>query len=69
VSTAPRVPLVAVKLTPVGRVQSYLLGSEGGQAPPRPGDRVVVQTEGGPAVGTVVRAIPQLDEKRRPADG
>ena len=36
-------------------------------SPPRPGDRVVVQTEGGPAVGTVVRAIPQLDAKRRPA--
>ena len=68
-STAPRVPLVAVKLTPVGRVQSYLPGSEGAQAPPRPGDRVVVQTEGGPAVGTVVHAIPQLDEKRRPAEG
>ena len=42
--------------------------SEPAQAPPRPGDRVVVQTEGGPAVGTVVHAIPQLDEKRRPAE-
>ena len=31
-----------------------------------PGDRVVVQTDGGPAVGTVVRAIPQLAERRRP---
>jgi cell fate regulator YaaT (PSP1 superfamily) len=68
VSTVPRVPLVAVKLTPVGRAQTYLLGSDPAQAAPRPGDRVVVQTEGGQAVGTVVRAIPQLDDRRRPAD-
>ena len=65
-STSPRVPLVAVKLTPVGRVQTFLSG-EDPQALPRVGDRVVVQTEGGPAVGTVVRGIPQLDAKRRPA--
>ena len=59
-----RVPLVAVKLGPVGRAQTFLLGE---QVPPRHGDRVVVQTENGPAVGTVVRSIPQLDDKRRPA--
>jgi cell fate regulator YaaT (PSP1 superfamily) len=68
VSTAPRVPLVAVKLTPVGRVQTYLAGGDSNQPALRPGDRVVVQTEGGQAVGTVVRAIPQLDARRRPAD-
>ena len=62
-SDLPRAPLVAVKLTPVGRAQSFLLGD---QARPMPGDRVVVQTDAGPAVGTVVRSIPQLDEKRRP---
>ena len=67
-STAPRLPLVAVKLTPVGRVQTYLRASGPAQPEPRPGDRVVVQTEGGPAVGTVVRAIPQLEAKRRPAE-
>ena len=67
-STAPRVPLVAVKLTPVGRAQTYIAGSDPNQPAPRPGDRVVVHTEGGPAVGTVVRAIPQLDDRRRPAD-
>jgi cell fate regulator YaaT (PSP1 superfamily) len=63
--TSP-VPLVAVKLTPVGRAQTFRLGDVPADAAPRPGDRVVVQTESGPAVGTVVRAIPQLDEKRRP---
>jgi cell fate regulator YaaT (PSP1 superfamily) len=57
-----------VKLTPVGRAQTYLLGDDSAETPPRIGDRVVVQTEGGPAVGTVVRRIPQLDAKRRPAD-
>ena len=62
-SDLPRAPLVAVKLTPVGRAQSFLLGD---QARPLPGDRVVVQTDAGTAVGTVVRSIPQLDEKRRP---
>jgi cell fate regulator YaaT (PSP1 superfamily) len=67
-STAPRAPLVAVKLTPVGRAQSYLLGKNAGTVPPRPGDRVVVQTESGQAVGTVTHTIPQLDAKRRPAD-
>ena len=61
------VPLVAVKLTPVGRAQTFLHGDLPPDAPPRPGDRVVVQTDGGPAVGTVVRRIPQLDGKRRPA--
>jgi len=59
-------PLVAVKLTPVGRAQSYLLGDVRPDAKPRAGDAVIVQTENGPAVGTVVRSIPQLEHKRRP---
>jgi cell fate regulator YaaT (PSP1 superfamily) len=66
VSTASRPPLVAVKLTPIGRVQNYLLGDESGAPVPRPGDRVVVNGESGPAVGTVTHAIPQLDARRRP---
>ncbi len=62
-----RQPLVAVKLTPVGRAQTFI-GADGGEAHlPPPGASVVVQTEGGPALGTVVHRIPQLDEKRRPA--
>ena len=62
--SAPPAPLVAVKLTPVGRAQTFLL-SDGATAP-RTGDRVVVQTDGGAAVGTVVRRVPQLDDRRRP---
>ncbi len=67
-STGPRGPLVAVKLTPVGRVQTYLSAKGGSDGAPHPGERVVVQAESGQAVGTVVRAIPQLDARRRPAD-
>src|SRR5262249_11749221 len=63
----PAPPLVAVKLHPVGRAQTYLAGDGPEAAPPRAGERVVVQTDSGPAVGTVVRRVPQLDEKRRPA--
>jgi cell fate regulator YaaT (PSP1 superfamily) len=66
VSTSGRGPLVAVKLTPVGRPQTFPLADGSEQAAPRAGDRVVVQTDGGPAVGTVVRSIRQLDDKRRP---
>jgi cell fate regulator YaaT (PSP1 superfamily) len=68
VTSSKPAPLVAVKLTPVGRVQSFLLGDVPPDSAPRTGDRVVVQTDNGQAVGTVVRAIPQLDEKRRPRD-
>ena len=63
----PTPPLVAVKLSPVGRTQSFPLGDVPPESAPRAGDRVVVQTENGQAVGTVVRAIHQLDDKRRPA--
>jgi len=65
-SAPNRGPLVAVKLTPVGRAQTFLPADMPLDAAPRPGDRVVVQTDGGPAVGTVVRRIPQLDQKRQP---
>ena len=62
-ATPPR--LVSIKLTPVGRAHTYLSANRPGH-PPRPGESVVVQTEGGSALGTVVRSIPQLLE-RRPA--
>jgi cell fate regulator YaaT (PSP1 superfamily) len=60
-------PLVSVKLTPVGRVQT-LLPADRAESAPRAGDRVVVHTDAGTAVGTVVRGIPQIDERRRPPD-
>ena len=58
--------LVSVKLTPVGRAQTFLLADLPAGAVPQPGQQVVVQTGSGPAVGTVVRSIPQLVERRRP---
>jgi len=65
VSAPNQTPLVSVKLHPVGRAQTFLLGDAA--AAPQAGERVVVQTESGSALGTVVRSIPDLDAKRRPA--
>jgi cell fate regulator YaaT (PSP1 superfamily) len=62
----PGTSLVAVKLTPVGRAQTFPLRDLPTETPPGFGSRVVVNTEGGSALGTVVRRIPQLDAKRRP---
>ena len=59
-------PLIAVKLHPVGRAQTFPIGELPADQAPPPGGRVVVQTDAGPAMGTVVRRIPQLDTKRRP---
>jgi cell fate regulator YaaT (PSP1 superfamily) len=63
--TSEPVRLVAVKLSTVGRAQTFAL-AEGPEPAPSPGDRLVVQTESGPAVGTVVRGVPQVVERRRP---
>jgi cell fate regulator YaaT (PSP1 superfamily) len=63
-TTAAARPLVAVKLSPVGRAQTFLPAGE--ESPTTAGEQVVVQTEGGPAVGTVIRRIPQLDDRRAP---
>src|SRR5262245_8203187 len=51
--------VIPVKLTPVGRPQRFVVDPETERVP-RPGDSVVVQTEGGQALGTVVRAVPDL---------
>jgi cell fate regulator YaaT (PSP1 superfamily) len=63
-STAPVPPVVAVKLSRVGRSQTFVAPDAG--AVPAAGQPVVVQTDGGQAVGTVVHRIPQLDDRRRP---
>ncbi len=56
--------LVSVKLTAVGRAHTYLSANLPGDSTPGPGDSVVVQSDGGSAIGTVVRSIPQLVERR-----
>jgi len=71
-------PFVSVKFAPVGRTQTFLLpelaldalAGEGTPAvapvaPLAAGDAVVVQAAEGPAVGTVMRGIPQLEDRRR----
>jgi len=57
--------LVSVKLTPVGRVQTFLYDLPGG-AEPQVGQQIVVHADGGQALGTVVRTVPQLAERKRP---
>jgi cell fate regulator YaaT (PSP1 superfamily) len=56
---------VPVKLTSVGRAQSFAM-DEGSPARPAPraGDAIVVQSESGQALGTVVTSIPQTAERR-----
>jgi len=61
------VRLVSVKFAPVGRAHAFL-PADADAAPPPAGDRVVVRTDAGTAIGTVVRSIPQLEERRRPAN-
>jgi cell fate regulator YaaT (PSP1 superfamily) len=72
-SSGPPRPFVSVKFTPAGRTFGFLLpefaldnpGAEPG-LPVAPGDRVVVQTAEGAAVGTVTAPIPALAERRQP---
>jgi cell fate regulator YaaT (PSP1 superfamily) len=68
VTTPDPVPvrLISVKLSTVGRAQTFLQGDLPAESVPSVGKQVLVQTEGGAAVGTVVRANPQLLERRRP---
>ena len=61
----PRRPFVSVKLSPVGRVQEFVL-DDGLDLVPVPGEPVMVRTDAGLAVGTVVRTIPATASKREP---
>ena len=44
---------VSVKFAPVGRTQTYTLDDDPTARVPRVGESVIVQTENGPAIGTV----------------
>ena len=60
---------VSVKFTPMGRVQPFLLADFDLGPAPAPGERVVVQTDAGPAVGAVVPTLPGIVERHKvPAD-
>ena len=60
-------PFVSIKFTPVGRSQTFLL-DDLALDPPKLGEKVVVQTDQGAAVGTVATHIPALEAKREPED-
>ena len=66
IETQP-VRLVSVKLSAMARAQAFL-PAQAGDVPPRSGDTVVVRTDSGTAIGTVVPSIPQLEERRRPPE-
>jgi cell fate regulator YaaT (PSP1 superfamily) len=61
------VRVVSVKLTPVGRAQMFVLDGPAARVVPRTGETIVVETDGVPAVGTVVATIPQVVERRHPS--
>jgi len=64
-SSMEPVRLISVKLAPQGRVQLFHADPSAPETSPAAGDRVVVHADGTQALGTVVRAIPQLDAKHR----
>ena len=59
--------LVSVKFNPVGRAQTFVADDLTPESAPRPGETVVVHTETGNSVGTVVRAPSQVTDRRRPS--
>jgi cell fate regulator YaaT (PSP1 superfamily) len=60
---------VSVKFAAVGRAQTFLLADLSMDPSPKRGERVVVQTDNGPALGTVVPTIPGVAERQKiPAD-
>ena len=62
-SSSPR--FVSVKLTTVGRVQTFLHDLPGSPEL-QVGQQIVVQTEAGQAMGVVVRTTPATSERKRP---
>jgi cell fate regulator YaaT (PSP1 superfamily) len=61
----PSTRFMSVKFAPMGRAQTFLLADLSLDPMPVTGDRVVVQTEAGPAVGSVVPTIPGVAERHR----
>src|SRR5215208_2254553 len=71
-TAGPARPFVSVKFTAVGRTYSFLIPELALDQEPsemaalQPGAEVVVQTEAGPAFGTVTRTITPLAARRAP---
>src|SRR5574341_2405249 len=62
-------PYVSIKLHDIGRPQTVLLDDLRFDPPLAAGESVVVQTDTGPSVGTIVRMSPSVAERRQPAAG
>ena len=62
-------PYVSIKLHAIGRPQTVLLDDLRFDPPLVPGDSVVVQTDTGPSVATIVRMSPSIAERRQPPAG
>jgi cell fate regulator YaaT (PSP1 superfamily) len=65
-------PFVSVKFSPIGRTHTFLIPELDLDAPEAPpplaaGEKVVVQTESGPALGTIARPIPPMLERKPPS--
>jgi cell fate regulator YaaT (PSP1 superfamily) len=67
VSEAP-IRLVSVKFAPIGRPQTFLLNDLFLDAKPVSGEQVIVQTDSGNALGSVVPTAPEVIARRQPAD-
>lgn len=63
----PARPFVSVKLNPADRSSSYLL-PDAPDTVPAPGDRVVVQTEEGRAIGMVTATPASISMRRQPGE-
>ena len=60
---------VSVKFSPIGRPQTFLLNDLlFADAPPVSGEKVVVQSEAGTAVGSVVPTPSMVMERRQPPE-
>jgi cell fate regulator YaaT (PSP1 superfamily) len=59
-------PFISVKFTPVGRVHRFLLPEFALDERPASGTDVVVRTDDGPAMGTVVPNTPGLADRHQP---
>jgi cell fate regulator YaaT (PSP1 superfamily) len=67
--TKPSHRYVSVKFAPIGRPQTFLLDDVlAAGTPPAAGEQVVVHTEGGAAIGSVVRMPDLLSERRAPPE-
>ena len=62
-ATTHSLRFISVKLTPIGRAQTYRVDDEGARMPEL-GQAVIVQAEHGPTLGTVTPTIPQTAARR-----